>query len=107
MPGLCEVCKTNRADAYCTQCSHSRIPHMRHDHDPAKVGDPRGVCPACEKDVVVGGSGRKGQVICACDQTLEQIQDRFRELSAVERAEARVGGRAEEAKHEAERGRRA
>lgn len=94
----CPLCGSTVEDMLCRSCPNSFVPHMRHDHDPKLVGDPRGVCPVCEKTTYP--TAGPGWWQCACGVNIEDEDKRMRERLPQEEPEEDW----ERRKEEAERG---
>lgn len=102
----CPMCGVDYAHRYCKTCPPTMFPHVRHDHDPKRVGDPRGICPLCEQNGVVGlSSGTPSWRMCACGQSLQDMERRMKHAALAEQ-EYHAHQETENAlKAEAERGR--
>lgn len=75
----CPVCGTPRSQQACRTCPVGGVPHSRHDHDPAVVGNANGVCPQCEKRFITDDDTGKW-ADCACGLSLQKLEERMRSV---------------------------
>ncbi len=100
----CPLCKTLMEDRLCQTCPSTDLPHARHDHDPAVVGDKRGICSMCSVNYLpTGGPAWRD---CACGMDIGLMEERMKRVRIEDQVETRNSEVAMNDKEEAERGRR-